>query len=175
MSVEIHLEYKAMEKLTLVNFRNPTSKTRAFVGRSILPATQRRHLPKDTRNYVSLIIIWRSGEPRKLITIQRLAKCHRQIPYTRPRSSLQNPSVPIFPSLATGVPHRLTLSMENLDEPWFGGLQLNSSTTLLQKRRKQDNPKKLLFEAIYEGLTDDPYRELNVYPIHPINIGVGHN
>jgi hypothetical protein len=39
--------------------------------------------------------------------------------------------------------------MENPDEPWFGDLQLDSSTTLvvlLQKGRTQDNPKELLFD-----------------------------
>ena len=64
-------------------------------------------------------------------TIQRPIEQHSQIPFSRPRPSPQNPSAPIFPPLATRVPHCLALSMENLGESWFGDLQLDSSTTLI--------------------------------------------
>jgi hypothetical protein len=143
-----------------------------------LPATQGERLLEGAREHVSPTIVWRSEEPQRPTIFQRPAKRYRQIPFSGPGSSPRNPSAPIFPSLATRILHRPAPSMENPDEPWFGDLQLDSSTTLvvlLQKGRTQDNPKELLFEAIYEGLTSDWYWGLYTYPIHLIDHGVGHN
>jgi hypothetical protein len=99
-----------------------------------LPATQRKHLLRNIRQFQGSIVIESTRGTSSFFGLQRPAQRSTHILLLGELgSSARHPSEPIFPPLPTRVLEHLEPLVDDLIAPWFRDLIHDSSTTTRRK------------------------------------------